>query len=129
MDRVHGQWTTARSRITPWTSGGTDGRTLGCGGVLSRVWPPATLEHGISPTRAQKREGSVGNPSRASPELRRWCGGWAMAMKRWQREDSAIAVFELGRKGESRRGECGENQRGGALIKCQFDAPTYRVNA
>jgi hypothetical protein len=63
VDRVHEQWTKARSRGPLWTGGGTDGRTMGHGGVPTGVWPPATPDHGSSPARAQKREGSAGNPS------------------------------------------------------------------
>jgi hypothetical protein len=60
VDRVHGRWTMARSRSPPWTGGDADGRMTGHSGVLARVGLPATLEHGSTPARAQKREGSVG---------------------------------------------------------------------
>jgi hypothetical protein len=51
----------------------------GCGGMLTGVWPPATPEHESSQARAQKREGSMGNLSRASPGLGWPCGDRAMA--------------------------------------------------
>jgi hypothetical protein len=36
------------------------------GGALTGAWPPATLEHGSSPTGAQQREGNMGNPARTT---------------------------------------------------------------
>jgi hypothetical protein len=86
VDRVHERWTTARS-CSP--------HGAGRGGVLVGVWPPATLGHGSSPERAQKREGSAGSSPQASPELRQRCGGRATAMKRRWREDLVAMVFEL----------------------------------
>jgi hypothetical protein len=99
VDQVHGRWTTAGSRGPSWTDSGVDGRMPWRGGMLTGVWPPATPEHGSSPARAQKREGSAGNPSQASPELEQWCSGRAMTMMRLRREDSTAVVFELGGRG------------------------------
>jgi hypothetical protein len=42
----------------------------------------------------------VGNASRASPELEWQCGSRATTMKRWRREDSVAAVFELRGRGK-----------------------------
>jgi hypothetical protein len=100
VDRVHGRWTTAGSCGPSWTGGGVDRRTLGRGGVLIGVWPLVTPEHRSSSARAQKREGSAGNPSWASPKLGWWCAGRATVMKQRRREDSAVAVFELGGRGK-----------------------------
>jgi hypothetical protein len=46
-------------------------------GALIGAWPPATLEHGSSPSGAQQREGNTGNSARASPGLGRRRGGQA----------------------------------------------------
>jgi hypothetical protein len=81
VDLVHGRWTTAGSHSPPWTGGGADRRAPRRGGALTRARPPATLGHGSSPTGAEKKEGSMGIPSRALPGLGRRCGGRAMAMK------------------------------------------------
>jgi hypothetical protein len=37
---------------------------------------------------------------RASPGLRQRCGGWVMAMKRWQRRSSSAAVLKLWERGK-----------------------------
>jgi hypothetical protein len=64
-----------RAHGPPWTEGGVDRSAPGLGGALIGAWPPPTPGHESSSARAPKREGSVGNPSRASPELGWWCGG------------------------------------------------------
>jgi hypothetical protein len=51
-----------RAHSPLWIGGGTNTRSLGRGGVLARAWPPTTPWHGSSPARAQKREGSAGEP-------------------------------------------------------------------
>jgi hypothetical protein len=52
----------------------------------------------------QQREGSMGNLSRASLGLRRWCGTQATAEKRWQRRNSVAVVLELRGRGKVRGG-------------------------
>jgi hypothetical protein len=118
MDRVHGRCTTVGTHGPLWTGGGADRRTLGCRSVLTGVWPPATPKHGSSPTMAQKRDESAGNPAQASPELRRQCGGLVMVMKRRHREDLAAVVFELGGRGKVEGWVRGEpaGGRGGLLL-------------
>jgi hypothetical protein len=62
---------------------------------------------------AQQREGSTGNPSRASPRLRRRCGDRAMVKKwRWRRNSTA-AVLQLRGRGKVRGG--GEVKAGGGV--------------
>jgi hypothetical protein len=84
---VHGRWTTTGSCGPPWTDGGVDGRTLGHGGVLFEVWPPATPEHVSSPARAQKRG-----------ERRELISGLTRAREVvWQSSDGneVVVVFDL----------------------------------
>jgi hypothetical protein len=59
----------------PWTNAGAE---RGHDGALTRVWPPAALVHQSSPVGAQNGEGSEGNSTWVSPELRRRCGDQAM---------------------------------------------------
>jgi hypothetical protein len=96
VDRVYGRWT---PRDPPWIGGGADRRKLGRDGVLVGVRPPATPEHVSSPVRSQKREGSTGNPSRASPGLVRLCGNRVTVEKLWQRGNSTVVVLELRGRG------------------------------
>jgi hypothetical protein len=69
VDWVHGWWTTVGSHGPPWTDGGMDKRAPGCGNMLARVGPPATLGHGSSPVRVENGEWSMGVPFWPSPEL------------------------------------------------------------
>jgi hypothetical protein len=69
----------------PCTDGGVDRGGLGHGGALTRARPPAALVRQSSPTGAQKGERSS---ARASPELRRCCGGRAMVVQ--NREAAAL---------------------------------------
>jgi hypothetical protein len=74
VDWVQGWWTPCG---LPWTSGGTDRRKLGHGGVLIGVWLSATPEHVSSPARVPKRDGSIGHASRGS-------GGGVATGRRWR---------------------------------------------
>jgi hypothetical protein len=94
VDSVHRPWTTSGSRSPPWIGGSTDRRAMGHSGVLVGVSPPAT------PARAQQREGSAGNPSRATLGLRRRCGDWATTEKRRRWNSMEVALEH----GEGRRG-------------------------
>jgi hypothetical protein len=87
----------------------------GRGGVLTGAWPLDIPECGSSLARAQKSEGSTGNPSWASPGLRRCCGDWATTEKRRLRGNSVVVVLELRRRGKV-RGECAMNGYGGHLL-------------
>jgi hypothetical protein len=72
----------------PCTDGGVDRGGLGHGGALTGARPPAAPVHQSSPTGAQKGERSTGSSARASPELRRCCGGRAMVVQ--NREAAAL---------------------------------------
>jgi hypothetical protein len=52
----------------------------------------AASVHGGSPAVAQRGEGCMGSPSRASPRRGRWCGDRAAAVKkrRWRRSVWAV---------------------------------------
>jgi hypothetical protein len=87
----------------------------GCGGTLIGARPPAASGHGRSPVGVQKREGSAGNPSWASLELERWCGGQVMVMKWWSQWSAVAAVLELRGRGEM-GGEGAVSGSGGRLL-------------
>jgi hypothetical protein len=84
-----------------WTDTGVD---RGHGGVLTGAWPPAAPVHLSSPAGAQNGEGSMGSSTRASPELGRRCGSWAMVVQNQEvaalGEDTAHACREGKRSGE-----------------------------
>jgi hypothetical protein len=105
VDGVHEQWTLAGSHSPPGTNDSVDRRAPWRDNMLARAWPPATPEHGSSPARAQKREGSAGNPSLASPKLRRWCRSRATVKKRQRRGTSVVVVLELRGMGKMGGGE------------------------
>jgi hypothetical protein len=86
-DLVHGWWTTAGSHGPPWTDGSADRRVPGT------VGPPATPGHMSSLAGAGNVAWSMTVWFRASPGLRRQCGGRAMVMKqRWRRSTAAVAL-------------------------------------
>jgi hypothetical protein len=90
----------ARSHCPPWISSNVDIKEPRHGSALVGVGPPATPEHGSSVVGAENGGRSTGIPLRASPKLRRWCGGQAMAMKQWQRRNSAVATLKLWERGK-----------------------------
>jgi hypothetical protein len=113
-------WTGSTS---PWTGraclvhrGPTVARTEGGpghGGALTGARPPTALVRQSSPAGAQKGERSTGSSARASPELGRRCGGWAMLVQNREAaalgEDTAQAWTEGKRSGErcgATRGWC-----------------------
>jgi hypothetical protein len=101
MDSVHGPWTASGSHGPPWTGGSADRRVTGHGGMLTDVWPSVTPEHASSLMRAQKREGSAGNLSRASAGLGRRCGNPATSVKRqrqWRSVEAALNHREVRRR-------------------------------
>jgi hypothetical protein len=84
-----------RSGGAPWTHGGAD---KGHAGSLTEARPPASAEHGSSPTGVQQREGNVGSSERGSPRRERRCGGWASAVQNRRRRCSVEATLERGEK-------------------------------
>jgi hypothetical protein len=84
-----------------------DRRALGHSGALTGSWSPATLGHESSPARMQKRQGSAGNPSQASLELRQWCGGRVMVMK-WDNNGARWRRCLSSEGGENEWRMCGE---------------------
>jgi hypothetical protein len=91
MNRGRGAWST----VDQWRRGP---KVPERGGMLTGVWPPATPVHESSPAGAQRREGSTGSSARASLELRRRCGDWAMV-------EETVEEVELGDSGTHAMGE------------------------
>jgi hypothetical protein len=81
----------------PWTHGGAD---RGHGGALTGARPPASAEHGSSPTGVQQREGNVGNSEGGTLRHEQWCGGRLSAVQNRRRRCSVEAVLK---RGENRR--------------------------
>jgi hypothetical protein len=73
----------------------------------------AALGHGGPPAVAQRKEGCIGSPSRASPRLGRRCGDQATAVKKWWRRRLVRAAHGRGKK--RRRAGRGVVENGGAL--------------
>jgi hypothetical protein len=115
MDSVHGPWTTSGSHGPPWTGGSADRRVTGHDGMLTDVWPSVTPEHASSLMRAQKREGSAGNPSRASAGLGRRCGNPATSVKRRRQWRSVEAALNHG-EGRRRVGRGAVEDGGGSTF-------------
>jgi hypothetical protein len=99
VHRVHVSVDRPRVLGPPWTDAGAD---RGHGGMLTGAWPPAAPVHQSSPAGAQNGEGSEGNSTRVSPELRWRCGGRATVV---QNEEAAAL-------GERKAREWREAKRG-----------------
>jgi hypothetical protein len=110
VDLVHHPWTTEGAG-SQWTG---HGRLKGGSPELSLV---AALGHGGPTAVAQRKEGCMGSPSRASPGRGRRCSDRATAVKKWQRRRSVRVA--LG---------CGENRRraGRGTMENSGALPLYR---
>jgi hypothetical protein len=106
-DRVHLSVDRPGMLGPPWIDGGADRGGLGHGGALTGARPPAAPVRQSSPAGAQKGERSTRSSARASPELRRRCGGRATVVQNWDAaalgEDTSQAWRERKRSG----GRCG----------------------
>jgi hypothetical protein len=89
MDRVHVSVDRPGVLDPPWTNDGADRGGLGHGSALTGARLLAAPVRQSSPARAQKGERSTGSSARASPELRRRCGGRATVVQ--NREAAALS--------------------------------------
>jgi hypothetical protein len=107
MDWVHVSVDRPSVLSPPWTDGGADRGGAGHGGALTGARPPTAPVHQSSPAVAQKGERSTGSSARASPELRRRCGGWAMVVQ--NREAAALGedTAQVWRERKRSGGRCG----------------------
>jgi hypothetical protein len=107
MDRVHASVDWPGVLSPTWTDGGVDRGGPGHGGMLTGAQPPAAPVRQSSPAGAQKGERCTGGSARASPELRRRCGGRATVVQNQEAvalgEDTAQAWRERKRS----EGRCG----------------------
>jgi hypothetical protein len=110
VDRVHISVDRPGVLGPPWTDTGMD---RGHSGALTGAWPSAAPVRLSSPVGAQNGEGSS---ARASPELGRHCGSWAMVVQNREAaalgEDTAQACREGKRSGE----RCGATRGGARLL-------------
>jgi hypothetical protein len=93
----------------PWTDASVD---RGHSGAFTGAWPPAAPVRQSLPAGAQNREGSEGNSTRVSPELRWRCGGRASTVQDGEVVALGERAAQAGREGNRSGERCGE-ARGG----------------
>jgi hypothetical protein len=104
VDRVHVSMDRPGVLGPPWTNGGADRGGTGARRCAHRSSASDRSGAPMLAGGAQKGERSTGSSARASPELGRRCGGWAMLVQNREAaalgEDTAQAWREGKRSGE-----------------------------
>jgi hypothetical protein len=107
VDRVHVSVDRSGMLGPPWTDGDADRGEPGHGGTLTGARPPAAPVRRSSPSGAQKGERSTRSSDRASPELGRCCGGWAMVVQNRVAAALGEDTAQAWRERKRSRGRCG----------------------
>jgi hypothetical protein len=100
MDWVHASVDRPGMISPPWTNDGVDRGGAGAWrrGALTKAQPSAAPVHQSSLAGAQQREECTESLARASPGLRRRCGGRATAVQNRRRRRSVRGRLEHGEK-------------------------------